>query len=222
MNNFSANSPTKEVMTFLVGLTTNADEFRLAVSTRHQFLFNDAKKYVKDVIDDKETLLTLLEAFGEIPFSMSNYEEWLNGSFWENLFKTMPPDDRETHMEDTERGAVEKATENINQFLDGMKTMGDFYQGLQDDEQDEYELTQWQRTYYATGYKIMIKLLNDELPSDMLEVYVKLQNFERDLADIEGMYKSLKVYEFETVTIEEDMLTKIDSVHKITTLRSLR
>lgn len=223
MNNFSANSPTKEIMTFLEELITNARELQIDVTTRHQSLFNDAKKHVNDVIRDQENLLTMLGAFGEIPNGMSNYEWWEYESNWfQKHFMQPPPDDRQTHTKNIEREAVKRAKENIEYVLGDMKTMEDFYQTLEQDARDAAELTQWQAINYATGYKIMIKLLNDELPPDMLAMYVKLQNFERNLTAIEDMYKSLTVYEFETVTIEEDMLTKIDSVHKITTTESLK
>ena len=73
-------------------------------------------------------------------------------------------------------------------------------------------LTNGYNTHYPIGYDLCVRLLADNLPDGIGQECLNLTQYKNNLNKIQKMYDSLTVHEFETVTIEENMLETIERV----------
>ena len=204
MNNFSAESPTEDTLAFLDEIINEANYYVSIKIKEHEGVFNEAKEHVKELAADDDRLLFSIR--DDIHYSHSEFEYWKNSSIWNQLWNTRPADNTEKHRKQCEQKALAKARETITITLDDMLDLQLFY------NKTAFSPHYGWPTHYPIGYRLCVRLLADYLPYDMGRECMELTQYKNNLNKIQKMYNSLTVHEFETVTIEENMLKTIELV----------
>ena len=206
MNNYSAESSTKDTLAFLEDIISKANSYMSIKFKEHDALFNEAKEYVKVLAADDDRLL--LGIRGEVVYTWSKFEHWKNSSVWHQLWNNPPDDDTEEHRKQCEQKSLEDARETITITLDDMYDFQRFYNKTTLSPHIGYGY----HTHYPIGHELCRRLLVDSLPDGMGQQCLNLTQYKNNLNKIQKMYDSLTVHEFETVTIEEGMLQTIELV----------
>ena len=206
MNNYSAEASLKDTLAFFDEIINKANYYVRNKIKYHEVVFNEAKECVKEYVKDDESVIHAIRA--HIPYTWSKFEHWKNSSVWHQLWNNPPDDDTEEHRKQCEQKSLIEARETITITLDDMLDLQLFYNRTSLSP----HLGCGYHTHYPIGYDLCVRLLADNLPDGIGQECLNLTQYKNNLNKIQKMYDSLTVHEFETVTIEENMLKTIELV----------